>query len=278
MICTSKQLKDKVRNISNGDNEVAKAMIRIFMMERFLERVALSRYRNNFILKGGMLVASIVGVNMRTTMDIDATVDALPLTESDAERIVKEICDLRIDDGVIFSITSVKKIMSDFEYPGIRMALEICLDRMRQTIKLDISTDDAITPKAVIYEYNLLFEERAIYLLSYNTETLLAEKMQTIISRGVANTRMRDFYDVCEISKIARGGIDYAILNEAFKATCNKRETIFTKTIIEHTLARINEDENMAVLWERFSKSNFYVVNLTWREVLSEVIKLSNML
>lgn len=227
MICTSKQLKDKVRKISNGDNEVAKAMIRIFMMERFLERVTLSRYRDNFILKGGMLVASIVGVNMRTTMDIDTTVDALPLTESDAERIVKEICDIRIDDGVTFSITSVKKIMSDFEYPGIRIALEVYLDRMRQTIKLDISTDDAITPKAVIYEYNLLFEDRSISLLSYNIETILAEKMQTII---------------------------------------------------EHTLARITEDKNMAVLWERFSKSNFYVANLTWREVLSEVIKLSNML
>ena len=123
MIHTSKQLKDKVRNISKGDNDVAKALIRTFMMECFLERVSLSKYRNNFILKGGMLVASIVGVDMRATMDIDTTVKALPLNENDAERIISEICSIPLEDGVTFSITSVTSIMTDFEYPGIRMML-----------------------------------------------------------------------------------------------------------------------------------------------------------
>lgn len=135
MIHTSKQLKDKVRNISNGDNDVAKASIRTFMMERFLERVSLSKYRNNFILKGGMLVASIVGVDMRATMDIDATVKALPLNENDAERIILEICAIPLEDGVTFSIISVTNIMTDFEYPGIRMMLEATLDRMQTEYK-----------------------------------------------------------------------------------------------------------------------------------------------
>lgn len=124
MIRTSKQLKDKVRNVSKGDNDIAKVLIRTFMMERFLERVSLSKYRKNFILKGGMLVASMVGVDMRATMDIDTTVKALPLNEVDAEKIVSEICEIEIDDGVCFRITSVKTIMEDFEYPGIRMMLE----------------------------------------------------------------------------------------------------------------------------------------------------------
>lgn len=119
MIHTSKQLKDKVRNVSKGDNDIAKVLIRTFIMERFLERVSLSKYRNNIILKGGMLVASMVGVDMRATMDIDTTVKSLPLNEVDAEKIVSEICEIEVDDGVHFRITSVTTIMEDFEYPGI---------------------------------------------------------------------------------------------------------------------------------------------------------------
>jgi len=273
MIHTSKQLKDKVRNISKGDNDVAKALIRTFMMERFLERVSLSKYRNNFILKGGMLVASIVGVDMRATMDIDTTVKALPLNENDAERFISEICAIPLEDGVTFSITSVTNIMTDFEYPGIRMMLEATLDRMRQSIKLDISTDDVITPSAVEYEYKLMFEDRTISLLTYNTETLLAEKVQTIFARGIANTRMRDFYDVYGIVKMNAEKIDKDVLISAFHATCKKRETVFIKDEMTDTLSKIKENEAMAQMWEQFRKKNFFVGDLQWDEVICDVLK-----
>lgn len=272
MIHTAKQLKDKVRNISKGDNEVAKALIRIFMMERFLERVSLSKYKNNFILKGGMLVASIVGVDMRATMDIDTTVKALPLNEVDTERIITEICEIPVGDGVSFRIVSVTNIMTDFEYPGIRLILEATLERMRQPIKLDISTDDVITPEAVEYEYKLMFEDRTISLLSYNIETLLAEKIQTILSRGIANTRMRDFYDVCGIARRNAAKINYDTLAEAFQATCKKRETIFSTEEIEETLFEIKSDDPLAQLWEHFRKRNFFVGDLQWEEVFEEVV------
>ena len=272
MIHTSKQLKDKVRNISKGNSDIAQVLIRTFMMERFLERVSLSKYRNNFILKGGMLVASMVGVDMRATMDIDTTAKALPLNEIDAEKIVSEICEIEVDDGVQFRITSVTSIMEDFEYPGIRMMLEGTLDRMRQPIKLDISTDDVITPTAIEYEYKLMFEDRTISLLSYNTETLLAEKMQTILSRGIANTRMRDFYDVYGIIEINEDKIDKEILLEAFRATCEKRETVFSREEITSTLNKINDNEAMAQMWEQFKKKNFFVGVLSWEEVLAGVI------
>ncbi len=278
MIHTAKQLKDKVRNVSKGDNEVAKALIRIFMMERFLERVSLSKYKNNFILKGGMLVASIVGVDMRATMDIDTTVKALPLNEAEAERITTEICEIQVEDGVSFRITSITNIMTDFEYPGIRMMLEATLERMRQSIKLDISTDDVITPAAVEYEYKLMFEDRTISLLTYNTETLLAEKMQTIVARGIANTRMRDFYDVCGIGKMNIDKIDYSILSESFQATCRKRETVFSKEEITDTLSKIMYDVSLAQMWEQFRKKNFFVGTLQWEDVLSEVLHIANKL
>lgn len=273
MIHTSKQLKDKARNVSKGDNDVAKVLIRTFMMERFLERVSLSKYRNNFILKGGLLVASIVGVDMRATMDIDTTVRALPLNEIDAEKIVSEICKIEIDDGVQFKITSVTIIMENFEYPGIRIMLEVTLDRMRQPIKLDISTADVITPAAIEYEYKLMFEDRIISLLSYNTETLLAEKIQTILVRGIANTRMRDFYDVYGITQVSEGGIDKNILMDAFYATCKRRETTFSKEEIGEILNKISGNEALGQLWEQFRKKNYFVGNLTWQEVLNGVIR-----
>lgn len=273
MIHTSKQLKDKVRNISKGDNNIAKALIRTFVMERFLERVSLSKYRDNFILKGGMLVASLVGIDMRATMDIDTTVKALPLNETDAERIISEICAVLLEDGVTFRITSVTNIMSDFEYPGIRMMLEATLDRMRQSIKLDISTDDVITPSAIEYEYKLMFEERAITLLTYNTETLLAEKLQTILVRGIANTRLRDYYDVYKILKTGADKINKMVLKEAFYATCEKRGTIFSEEEMKDTLAKIATDKTFAQMWKLFQKKNFFVGDLDWDEVLPEVSK-----
>ena len=180
MIHTSKQLKDKVRNISHGDNQTAQMLIRNFIMERFLERVSISPYRNNFILKGGMLVASLVGSDTRATMDIDSTLKALPLNEEDAVRIVNEIIRIHVEDGISFEVVKSAEIMTDFEYPGVRLVLEARLDRLKQRIKIDLSTDDVIAPAAIRYSYPLMFEERSIELMTYTPETLLAEKIQTI--------------------------------------------------------------------------------------------------
>ncbi len=273
MIHTSKQLKDKARNISKGDNNIAKNLIRNFIMERFLERVSLSSYRDNFILKGGMLVAYMVGVDLRATMDIDTTVKALPLNETDAERIISEICAVPVEDGVTFRITSVKTIMSDFEYPGIRMMIEATLDRMKQAFKIDISTDDVITPAAVEYEYKLMFEDRSIQLLSYNTETLLAEKIQTILARGISNTRMRDFYDVYEIMNICLDEVDTDVLLQAFAATCQKRETIFSMEEIAETSEQIRNNEAMETLWIQFRSKNIFVGDLEWNTVMEYTLE-----
>ena len=271
MIRTSKQLKDKVRNVSKGNNEIAKFLIRTFMMERFLERISLSKYRDNFVLKGGLLVASIVGIDMRATMDIDTTVCSLPLNVSDAVSIVSEICVQPVDDNVIFDIKSVASIREEFDYPGIRIMLEARLDKMRQPIKLDISTGDVITPFAIEYEYKLMFSDRKIFLLSYNVETLLAEKLQTILSRGIANTRMRDFYDVYEISVIDKDKFDSELLYHAFCATCKKRMTTITPEEIEEVLFKIRKDESMENAWEHFRLKNYFVGSLQWNAVLCEL-------
>lgn len=272
MIHTSKQLKDKVRNLSKGDNDIAKVLIRNFFMERFLERISVSDYHDHFILKDGMLVASIIGIDMRATMDIDATVKSLPMNANDVQKIISEICAISLEDNVTFCVTTVSDIMTDFKYPGIRMTLEAVLERMRQVIKIDISTDDVITPAAVEYEYKLMFEDRTIPLLTYNAETLLAEKIQTIIARGIANTRLRDYYDVHEIMKICASRVDKGILLQAFSATCKKRETMFSKEEMSETFTMIEKDAEMAKMWERFRKKNYFVGDLEWKGVLNSVL------
>ena len=214
MIKTSTQLKAKVRNLSGSDSAKAQTLIRSFVMERFLERIALSKYRNNFILKGGMLISSIVGIETRSTMDIDTTVRSLPLSKDSAEKIIQDIITVNVPDGVSFKITKVADIMEEHDYPGIRFMLEATLDKLQQAIKIDISTGDVITPGAVEYAYPLMFEERSISLWTYNLETLLAEKLETILARGTANTRMRDFYDIHVIS--GQKNYNPAVLNEAF--------------------------------------------------------------
>lgn len=272
MIHTAKQLKDKVQNLSDGRSEVAQSLIRYYFMERFLERVSVSEHRNNFILKGGMLVASIIGVDMRATMDIDTTVKELSLNEQDFRKIIEKICAIQIEDGVTFKITSVKKIMEEFDYPGIRMMIEANLDRLRQPFKIDISTDDVITPDAIEFKYKLMFEDRTISVLTYNLETLLAEKMQTILARGLANTRMRDFYDIYEIMNSKAEEVNLDVLKYAFEATCVRRGTVYDKADVEVILDKIKADKGMEDMWNRFRTVNYFVEGLDWKEIVSFVI------
>lgn len=273
MIKTATQLKAKVRNLSGGDSLKAQTLIRNFIMERFLERISVSTYRDHFILKGGMLVASVVGLNTRATMDIDASVQALRLTKADAVGVVEDILSNKIPDGVRFRITKVADIMEEHDYPGIRIFMEAVLDNLRQTIKIDISTGDVITPEAVRYSYPLMFEDRSICLWTYNLETLLAEKLETIMARSVANTRLRDFYDIHILTQ--QQPFDTAVLRNAFRATSKQRKTEhlipeFTKIIDE-----VETDDTMQRLWENYRAESFYVGELSWSVVIASVRKLA---
>ncbi len=269
MIKSATGLKAKVRNISKGDSKTAQAMIRIFFMERFLERISLSKYKDQFVLKGGMLVSSLIGINLRTTMDIDTTVKALPLSKEELKRILLEICEIQLEDNISFQIVNMETIMDEFDYPGIRIYMEGFLEKLKQPIKIDVSTDDVITPGAIEYKYPLLFEERDIYLNTYNIETLLAEKTQTIISRGLANTRMRDFYDLYEIAQKLEFSWD--TYQQAFASTCKKRETIFSKEKVDTELKNLSESIEMEKMWNQFKNKNCFVENIQYCEVIKTI-------
>ena len=244
-------------------------LIRNFVMERFLERVSLSSYRNNFILKGGMLVAAVVGLETRATMDIDTTVKSLTLTMENARRVVEDVIRTDVPDGVSFTITKVSDIMEGDDYPGIRFILEAALDKMKQAIKVDISTGDIITPGAGEYSYKMMFEDRSISSWTYNLETLLGEKLETIMVRETANTRMRDFYDIHIL--MSQQTVDYKLLKSAFLATSEKRATTALVSRSDAILEEVRTDKTMESLWEKYRKEYFFVGDLTWEDVSQSV-------
>ena len=268
MALSKEQLKDRIRNVAKENNADARILMRIYMMERFLERVSHSKYADSFIIKGGILVTSMVGVSMRSTMDVDTTIRNLNLSEEGIVPIIKEICEIDMDDDVLFEIKEVSSIMDEMEYPGIRININAMLESMVIIIKIDISTDDVITPKAVEYEYDLMLEDRSIKLWSYNLETILAEKLQTILSRGVLNTRMRDFYDIYVLFLRYRSEIDYVVLKEALEATCIKRNTISLKDSWRDIVDTIENDAKLNILWESYQRKYSYAEDIRYKETI----------
>ena len=271
MIKSRMQLNALIRNKAAGDGDKAQILLRIYMMERLLERISVSRYRDNFILKGGMLVSSLVGVDMRTTMDIDTTIRALPLTQEKAKAFLEKIMAIDLEDNVSFRITKIEDIMEGHEYEGFRFHIEGVLEKLRQTIKLDISTGDAIIPAAVKYELPLILENRKIGLWAYNMETLLAEKLETVMTRAEANTRMRDFYDIYILTRQEVIEINPTHLKEAFAATCRKRGSEAAIPSFDEVLESIETSPEMLDAWENYRKNNPYVEDLTWGEAIHSV-------
>ena len=271
MIHTSRQLKALVRNRSNGNSAKAQTIIRNYIMERLLERISLSEYQDRFILKGGVLVSALVGLENRATMDIDTTIKNLPLTVDDVTNILTKIMKVKVEDGITFSIKKVSEIMDEAEYPGVRAMLEAQLDTMRTPLKIDISTGDVITPREVQFEYKLMFEDRTISIYAYNIETVLAEKLETVISRGTANTRLRDFYDLYILQQEESVSIDLMKLGMALEATCRKRESLKVMEGGTSILEQIYSDTDMKKLWRNYQKQFDYAANCSWDEVMESI-------
>lgn len=273
MIHSSKQLKDSIRNLSKEVGIEAHVLIRKYIMERFLERVSSSKYNGSFILKGGMLVAAFVGVEARATMDIDTTIKGIPVTIVDMERTITEISNIDLDDNVKFRIKKVSEIMDEAEYSGIRFSMDAVLDGAVIPLKIDISTGDVITPREIAYSYKLMFEDRTIPIMTYPIETVLAEKLETVISRSITNTRMRDFYDIHILLKSQNINAD--ILALALERTAKKRGNFNLLENAESVLKIVKSDEDMKRLWNIYQKKFKYAGEYTWDEVIHSVRELS---
>lgn len=271
---TPEQIKGRIKSVAKQNNADARTLMRIYMMERFLERLAQSEYRDNFIIKGGILVTAMIGVAHRSTMDIDTSMKNLNLSAEDALRVVNRVKDIDLDDGVSFDVKDVSNIMDEMEYPGIRVTMNANVGRLITPLKIDISTGDVITPRAIEFNYDLLLEDRSISLWSYNLETILAEKLQTVLARGILNTRMRDFYDIRMPLDTYEDKVNKAVLKDAFAATCKKRGTNHLQEQAEEIIKIIEADEQLQVLWRAYQKKYSYAAEIDYASVISGVRKL----
>lgn len=271
MIETAKQLKDLIRNLSKKKSADAQILMRNYMMERFLERISLSKYRDKFILKGGMLVAAMVGLDARSTMDLDATVKGINVNVNDVADLIAGIVSVPIDDGVTFRVNKVSEIMDEAEYPGIRVSMTTVFDGVVTPLKIDISTGDAITPREVRYSFKLMLEDRSIDIWAYNLETVLAEKLETIITRATTNTRMRDFYDIYILEQLHGNTLNAQILHDALLATARKRETEGHLAEAKEVFAEVEDSPVMQQLWTAYRKKFSYAADLEWNIVMKAV-------
>ena len=242
-------------------------------MERFLERISLSEYKNQFILKGGMLVAAMVGLDARATMDLDATIKGTNVSVEDVEMIISQIISIPLNDGVSFRIKRISEIMEEADYPGVRVSMETKFDGVITPLKIDISTGDIITPREIKYNFNLMLENRTIEVWAYNLETVLAEKLETVISRNVTNTRMRDFYDIYILQKLYGEQLSKDVLRDALVATAKKRETLeqIETEDIDEVFDEIQSSSVMENLWKAYQRNYSYSADIPWHTIMKSI-------
>ena len=270
------QLKAKIKNLALKNHVPAQAVLQNFMLERLLERISLSKYKDMVILKGGMLIASMVGISSRTTMDMDATLRGYPLTEKAIQEALSEICAIPLGDEVSLELDHITPIREDDDYGGFRVAIIAKYESINTPLKIDITTGDIITPDAIRYAFQSNFENKKIEVWAYNIETILAEKVETILRRSVLNTRPRDFYDVYIIMKTQQRAVNKKTFITAMVATSEKRMSLGTLQDKDKILLTIKTDPIMRQRWDRYCKDNFYANGIEFDEVIEVLIDILN--
>lgn len=273
---TPEQLKGAIRNIAAKKNLRPQEVLQMFLFERVLERLANSNYRNNFILKGGLLISSMLGISERTTMDMDTTVRGISMEEEEIVSVVKEILSVDVDDGIKFMLKIIEPIREDDAYNNFRVHLTAQYGKINAPMKIDITTGDTITPAAVQYSYPLSFEERSIPILAYTLETVLAEKYETIIRRNIGTTRARDFYDLHMLYQYHKDEIRMDILKTAVLHTARKRGSLEEINDWKEVLHDIREEPILNQLWKNYTSENSYASKLAFSEVLDTVDEIAS--
>lgn len=262
----SMSLKAKIRNLAKENHMSAQVVLQNYMFERFIERLSKSDYKNNFILKGGMLIAAIVGIDNRATMDMDATIKNYPITSDSLTKAIKEICTIDINDDVVFSFIGIEAIRDDDLYGGYRAAIKAVYDTIITPLSIDLTAGDAITPKEVRYPYAMMFDEGIIAVWAYNIETVLAEKVETILQRGELNTRPRDFYDIYILTITQK--FDKSIFNEALKETAKHRDTLHIFNDIVKTISIIESSKPLKDRWIKYTKNYPYAEEINYEDTI----------
>lgn len=272
------QLKAIIKNIARKKNISAALVLQNYMLERFLERVSLSKYRDNYIIKGGFLIASMIGLDSRATMDMDATIKGYPVNEKTLRKMIEDIITVPVEDDITFRFKSIGEIRAGDEYTGYRVTLSADYEKMAVPLKLDITTGDKITPRETEYSYKLMMEDRSISVLAYNLSTILAEKLETVVSRGDQNTRPRDYYDVFILTKLRAENIDIESLNDALMATTEKRGSTELMKQYREIMRVVKNSDVMKRQWDNYRKDFEYAAGIAFEETCDAVVAIMDKL
>ena len=272
---TSEKLKGKIKSFSEKNNLKAQEVLQMYFFERFLARLEKSKYRVHFIIKGGFLISSIIGIQNRTTMDIDTTIKGLPVKEEIIKEIVLEILNIEVNDGIEFVLGKIENIREISEYENYRLHLTANFEKIKNPLKIDITTGDVIIPSEIEYSYETIFKEK-LNILAYSLETLIAEKYETIIKRNITTTRLRDFYDIYMIFKLKNDKIDVNNLKQAIWETAKNRNSMEEILESKEILEDVKNDEYLNKQWNIYKKENKYVDNIQFSEILKLLNKIAD--
>lgn len=271
------QLKAVIKNISKDKHISAQIVMQNFMLERLLERISVSKYRQNFILKGGFLIAAMVGLDTRATMDMDATIKGWPVNEESIKNMFLDICKIDLQDDVTFEFKKIGEIREGDDYTGYRVSLSANYPPMAVPLKLDITTGDKITPREIEYRFKLLLEDREIPVLAYNLETVMAEKLETVVSRGDQNTRPRDYYDIYILAKMQYKNIETEYLRAALDATSKKRGSSEILKEYKNIIDIVRNSDVMIKQWRTYQRDFEYVTDISFDEVCDAVVRMMDL-
>lgn len=271
MIKNRDSLKAKASNLSNKTNIPNKYLIQNFMFEALLKRISVSKYKDKFIIKGGLLLSSIFGVNLRSTMDLDTTLKGLPLDKETITKVINDIININIGDNIKLEIENIKDIRKEELYSGYNVNLKANFDGLRTNLMIDITTGDIITYKEVEFKYNTLFDNEIINIMTYNYETILAEKFETIITRNIDNTRMKDYYDIYMFVNLKWNDINEDTLRKAIINTAKNRETLNYIDMASKYIELISGDLRLKSLWNIYQNNYDYAKNIDFSNTINAI-------
>lgn len=266
---TSEQIKGAIRNISKKTGVNPNSLLQMCLFEGILEKLSKSKYSENFILKGGLLISSLIGVDMRSTMDMDTTLRGIPLNEVSITKILNEILAIEIDADIEYKLIKLSPIRQEDVYEDFCASISCIFGKINATLNIDITTGDVITPREMNYSYSKILEEGTIPIMTYTIETILAEKFETISSRNITTTRARDFYDLYMIYSIYKDKIDKDILRKAIERTSKYRGSFETALQYKEIVELFRESETPKELWKKYTQNNPYTKDVDFLDTIS---------
>lgn len=271
MIKNRDSLKAKASNLSKKTNIPNKYLIQNFMFEALLKRISKSKYKDKFIIKGGLLLSSIFGVNLRSTMDLDTTIKGLPLDRKTITKVINEIISIDVEDNVKLEIENIKDIREEELYSGFEVNLKAEFDGLKTNLMIDITTGDVITYKEVEFKYNTIFDNEIINIMTYNYETIIAEKFESIISRNIDNTRMKDYYDLYMFVNLKWNDINKETLRKAIINTSKARETLDYIENANKYIELISDDSRLNLLWNSYQNNYEYAKDIEFEDTINAI-------